>query len=374
MSRLKTFVFIFFILSFIFPSVAFAQVSPPSTPKEEKFEVTVTNIKEEKEIEINGGKQLYQKLELKVTSGSRKGSKITAENGNIPTTNVSKYKVGDKLVISALVSMDGKEIFYITDYVRRTPLYLLFAAFATLAVLIGRKRGIASLFGLFFSFFIIFTFVLPQILLGKDPIVIAIIASILIIPVIFYLSHGLNKKTTIAIAGTIISLIITGILANVFVEAAKLTGFASEEAGFIEAAKPGLVNIRGLLLAGIIIGALGILDDITISQAALVRELKRTAPKLSLKELFSKGMDVGRDHIASVVNTLVLVYTGAALPLLLLFIDNPIPFSEVINYEILAEEIVRTLIASIGLILAVPIVTLISAYVFSKERVRSTSG
>lgn len=363
-------VFILFLfISFLFPPSAFAQENMTTIPMEKKFEATVISIKEEKEIETNGTKQLYQKLELQITSGDREGNKITVENGNIPATNVSKYKAGDKLVVSALVGMDGKEIFYITDYVRRSPLYLLFALFVGAAVLIGRKRGISALLGLLFSFFIIFIFILPQILLGKDPILVAIIASILIIPVTFYLSHGLNKKTTIAIIGTIISLTITGILANLFVDATKLTGFASEEVGFIEAAKPGLINIRGLLLAGIIIGALGILDDITIAQTALVQQLKRAAPKLSMGELFSRGMDVGRDHIASVVNTLVLVYTGAALPLLLLFIDSPTPFSEVINYEILAEEIVRTLIASIGLILAVPIVTFISAYVFSKARV-----
>lgn len=183
-----------------------------------------------------------------------------------------------------------------------------------------------------FSFLIIFKFILPKILAGANPILIAILGSLLIIPVTFYLSHGLNRKTTLAIIGTITALILTGLLAGVFVNATKLTGFASEEAGFLQVAKQGQVNIKGLLLAGIIIGLLGILDDITISQSAIISQLKQSSPKLKSGELYKKAMEIGKDHIASMVNTLILVYTGAALPLLLLFINSPRPFSEVINY------------------------------------------
>lgn len=364
---------IFLLVSlFIFTSAVYnlvnAQQLQSAPPKEEKLEAVITKIQTEKEIEQNGKKQLYQKLELIVTGRSRKGEKLIVENGNLPLVNVRKYEIGDRLIITAAQNFEKKEVFYITDYIRTTSLYWLFGIFIALTVVIGGKRGIASLLGMAFSFLIIFTFVLPQISLGKDPIFIAIIAAFFIIPSTFYLSHGFNRKTTSAVAGTIIALIITGFLANFFVDAARLTGFVSEEAGFVEAAKHGLVNIRGLLLAGIIIGVLGILDDITISQAAIVSQLKQVSPNLTIVDLYSKAMDVGRDHISSVVNTLILVYTGAAMPLLLLFIDNPMPFSEVINYEILAEEIVRTLVASIGLILAVPITTLLTVYFIGKKR------
>jgi len=172
----------------------------------------------------------------------------------------------------------------------------------------------------------------------------------------------------VAIAGTIVALVITGILAGIFVEAARLTGFASEEAGFLQVAKQGTVNIKGLLLAGIIIGVLGVLDDVTVSQSAIVLKLKEANSQLKPRELYNKAMDVGRDHISSMVNTLILVYTGAALPLLLLFINNPHPFTEIINYEIIADEIVRTLVGSIGLILAVPITTLFAALTVGKKR------
>lgn len=354
----------FFVFLFVFNSSSSAQMTPP---KEEKLEAVITQVIEEREVETNGKKQLYQKLELLVTKGSLKGKNIIVENGNIPATNIRQFEMGDTIMVTASKDFENKDFYFINDYVRRGPLYWLFGLFVGLTILIGRKRGLASIIGMAFSFFVIFSFLLPQISSGQDPIFIAIASSFFIIPVTFYLSHGFNKKTTSAIIGTVIALIITGILANIFVDAAKLSGFASEEASFIDAFSPGVINIRGLLLAGIIIGVLGILDDITISQAAIVSQLKKTGKDLSSSQLFSKAMDVGRDHIASVVNTLVLVYTGAALPLLLLFINNPAPFSEVINYEMLAEEIVRTLVASIGLILAVPITTFLAAYLVRKN-------
>jgi len=168
--------------------------------------------------------------------------------------------------------------------------------------------------------------------------------------------------------GTLIALIITGILANIFVEAAKLTGFASEEAGFLQVAKGGAINMKGLLLAGIIIGLLGILDDVTVSQAAIVFQLKEANNRLKFNQLYQRAMRVGQDHIASMINTLILVYAGASLPLLLLFIDSPRPFLEVVNYEIIADEVVRTLVGSIGLILAVPLTTLIASLAVSAEK------
>jgi len=337
--------------------------------KEETLEGRVVGVLEQKQIVPAGADkpQLYQKLEILITRGSLKDKKITVENGNLPISNLQEYRVGDGVVITYSKDFEGKDNFYITDYVRRSALLFLFFVFVVLVVVIGRWQGIASLVGMGISFLVIFKFVLPKIYLGGDPVQIAILGSLVIIPTTFLLSHGINKKTIIAIVGTIISLVITGILASVFVDLAKLTGFASEEAGFLQAYKPGLINIKGLLLAGIIIGVLGVLDDITISQSAIVEQLKETNPKLKAGEVYKKAMAIGKDHIASMVNTLILVYTGAALPLLLIFIDNPHPFSEIINYEIIADEVVRTLVGSIGLILAVPITTFIASLVAEQK-------
>jgi len=336
---------------------------------EESLEATVEKILEEKQTKPMGSEdfQLYQKLELLVTKGSLKDKKIEIENGNLPVANNLKYKVNDKVIVTFSKDFEGNDYFYITDYIRRDSLLWLFIVFVVAAIVIAKWRGILSLVGMGISFLVIFSFILPKISSGSNPVEIAILGSLIIIPVSFFLSHGFNKKTLVAIAGTLIALIITGILSNIFVNAAKLTGFASEEAGFLQVAKQGAINIKGLLLAGIIIGVLGVLDDITISQSAIVFQLKEANEKLKFNELYKRAMNVGQDHISSMVNTLVLVYTGAALPLLLLFIDNPHPFVEIVNYEIIADEIVRTLVGSIGLVLAVPITTVIAALVFSKR-------
>jgi len=338
--------------------------------RDETLEATIQKILEEKQIKPMGSEdfQLYQKLELLVTRGLFKDQRITVESGDLPMANLIKYKIGDRVIVNFSKDFEGNDNFYITDYVRRSALLWLFVIFVIAAVAIGRWQGATSLVGMAISFLVIFKFILPKIYAGSDPVQIAILGSLVIIPATFFLSHGVNKKTGIAVVGTLISLIITGILASVFVEASKLTGFASEEAGFLQAYKPGVINIKGLLLAGIIIGVLGVLDDITISQSAIVQQLKIANPKLKAGELYRRAMTVGRDHIASMVNTLILVYTGAVLPLLLLFIDNPHPFSEVVNYEIIADEVVRTLVGSTGLILAVPITTIIAAFVVSQKR------
>ena len=294
---------------------------PPAPPKEETLEATVVEILEEKEIKpaFTEKKQLYQKLELLITKGSLKDKNIIIESGTMPLANLQKYQAGSKVIVSYSKDFEGNDFFYITDYVRRDSLLWLFIIFVVLVAIVARWRGMTSLLGMGASFFIIFKFILPKILAGSDPIQIAIIGSLFIIPVTFYLSHGFNKKTTVAVIGTVIALIITGVLAGIFVESAKLTGFASEEAGFLQVAKQGSVNIKGLLLAGIIIGVLGVLDDITVSQSAVVFQLKKANPKLKFEELYKRAMDVGQDHISSMVNTLVLVYTGAALPLLFTF-------------------------------------------------------
>ena len=353
--------FLIFIFFFI-PSLALAN-------QEGTLEGKVVNILEEQERETELGVQFYQKIEILITQGSIKDQKVEVEvGGNVSVVGQPRYQVNDEVVVVQGEDYQGSKVFYIADFVRRDPLVFLFFLFVVSVITVARWRGLTSLIGLGISFLIIFKFILPMIYAGYDPVLITILASLAIIPVTFYLSHGFNQKTSIAIGGTLMALLITGLLAKVFVEASRLTGFASEEAGFLQVARGDLVNIRGLLLAGIIIGALGILDDISIAQSALVRQLRAANPKMRAKELFMRAMDVGQDHIASMVNTLVLVYTGAALPLLLLFINNPLPFSQVVNYEIIAEEIVRTLVGSIGLITAVPITTLLASSLDSKKR------
>ena len=201
---------------------------PPDT-----VEAVVTKIDEETEGIPAGatGLQLYQKLDLVLTSGSQKGKTITLENGNLPMADVQKYVVGDKLVLNHGKDLSGKDEYTIEDYVRRGALLWAFIVFVLVAIAIGARRGFTSLIGMGISFSIIFLYTLPTIAHRGDPMTAAIISSFIIVPVTFYLSHGFNKKTTVAIVGTFISLVITGMLANYFVVLAHLTGYGSEEAG-----------------------------------------------------------------------------------------------------------------------------------------------
>ncbi len=333
-------------------------------PEEETLTGKVVTVLEEKKVEVEGQQpNQYQKLEILVTEGSLKDKTINIEVGDIATVNQQKYQPNEDVMITYTKGMENEDVFYITDYVRHKSLAFLFIIFVVLTVIVGKWRGLSSLLGMGLSFLVIFKYILPSISQGTDPINTAIIGSLFIIPITFYLSHGLNKKTSVAVVGTLIALVITGFLAKTYVEAAKLTGFASEEAGFLQVAKQGVMNMKGLLLAGIIIGVLGVLDDITISQSAVVFQLKKANSLIKHGELYRAAMNVGQDHIASMVNTLILVYTGATLPLFLLFINNPRPIHQIINFEPVAEEIVRTLVGSIGLILAVPITTLFAALI-----------
>ncbi len=342
---------------------ASAQQNQTANSPQTQLEAKITNVLESSEIiETSGNRHPYQKLELVGLTGQYKGKKLQIENGKYDQSGVVIYQAGDTVVVTIEKNDKGQDMFTITDFVRRTPLFLLFALFALLAIFVGGKRGLSSLVGMAVTFAILFLFVLPQVSSGTNPVLVVVLAASVIIPVTFFLSHGVNRKTVSAIIGTLIALFITGVIAGIFINLTHLSGFASEEASYLNIIKQGTIDIKGLLLGGVIIGLLGVLQDITVSQAAIVYQLKDANRSIRFFELFRRAMDVGRDHIASMVNTLILVYAGASLPLLLLFINNPLPFSSVVNFEIIAEEAVRTMVASIGLIMAVPITTALTAF------------
>ncbi len=364
----KLFSSILVVLTLFVSGTTFTYAQATSVQKEERIEAKVVTVLETSQIiETDGRRHPYQRLQMKGATGSFKGKIFEIESGARDQTGIATYKTGDNLVLTVMHDASGKQVITITDYIRRNTLYILAAIFILLTVIIGGRRGASSILGMFLTFILLFVYVLPQLSKGANPYVVSMIASVIVIPVTFYLSHGINKKTLCAIIGTFIALIFTMLLSFYFIDQAHLTGFASEEAGFLDVLKNGAINIKGLLFAGVVIALLGILEDITVSQAAIVFQLKKANKEFSGLELFKRSMDVGRDHIASMANTLILVYAGASLPLLLLFIDNPLPFSSVINTEMIAEEIVRTLTASIGLILAVPITTAITALFLMRE-------
>ncbi len=334
----------------------FTLVAPLSFAQETStvYEGTVTQVKGNSNVTVQ------------IATGPHKGKSFQINTNTAQTVQKVQYSKGDEVIVSFSKGPGGKDAVYVVDFVRNKQLLLLLFLFAAAVFYIGRWKGLTSFVGMIFSFMIIGNFIIPQILLGNDPVLITLIGALFMTPIIFYLGHGINKKTTVALIGTFLSLIVTGLLAYLFVFFSHLTGFSAEEASYLQLIKGGAVNIRSLLLAGIIIGALGVLDDTTISQAALVEKLKETNKNFHTKELYKHSMEVGRDHIASLVNTLVLVYTGAALPLFLLFYSSRQSFTTVVNQEVIATEIVRTLVASIGIILAVPLTTFI-ACLFYKD-------
>ena len=252
------------------------------------------------------------------------------------------------------------------DFERRGPMLWLAALFVAAVLLLGRLRGALSLLGLAASLALVVVFVVPSILDGNSPLAVAVTGSLAIALVTIPLAHGSGPKSLAALLGTAVSLLLTAGLAVLFTELTHLTGLSSEEAIFLQLGQADL-SLHGLLLAGIVIAALGVLDDVTISQASTVLALRRANPALGFRELFGRALHVGRDHVSATVNTLVLAYVGAGLPALLLFSAADLSVSEVANFEIVAKEIVATLVGSIGLIAAVPITTGLAAWLALDE-------
>jgi uncharacterized membrane protein len=300
---------------------------------------------------------------IKVTARLASGRQVAFDTTD-PTGGMFQ---ADQKVRLAVVEQPGQPPYYnIQDLERGRPLLALAALFVAAVVAFGRWQGVRSLVGLGLSFVVIVGFVVPAILRGHSPVLVAVTGAMAIMLVSLYLSHGLGPKTTAAVVGTALALGLTAALAIGFVAAASLTGLASEEALNANFAVGGL-SLRGLLLAGIIIGGLGVLDDVTMSQASLVAELHQANPTAGFAALVGGALRVGRDHIAATVNTLFLAYAGAALPLLILFVTGQDSLGTVATTEVVAVEVVRALCGSVGLIAAVPLTTVLAALVAAEE-------
>lgn len=302
---------------------------------------------------------------IRLTSGPDEGETIRLRG--IVGESPIRTERGDKVVLAVEEDADPEFRYRLYDVQRGRPLLLLGVLFVAAVVALGRWRGVASLAGLLLSLLVLVRFVLPAVLAGADPLPIAVVGSAAIMFVAVFLAHGVTARSSVAVLGTLLSLVLTGLLAGAFVAAGRFTGLASEEATVIRAVY-GEVDVHGLLLAGVIIGSLGVLDDVTVTQASAVWELRAADPRRSARELFTSGLRIGRDHIASTVNTLVLAYAGASLPLLLLFSVAGRPLAEVLTSEVVAAEVVRTLVGSVGLVASVPITTALAAFVAVRER------
>ncbi|MGW3041305.1 YibE/F family protein [Kitasatospora sp. NPDC001159] len=258
------------------------------------------------------------------------------------------------------------------DANRRLPMGVLAGLFAVIVVVVGRWRGVAALIALAISFAVLSLFILPAILRGSDPLLVAIVGAGAIMLIALYLCHGLSARTSVAVLGTLVSLVLIGVLSLVFASWAHLTGNTSEETALVHDLYPG-IEIRGLLLAGYVIGSLGVLFDVTVTQTSSIWELHQADPTMGAGRLYRTGMRIGRDHIASTVNTLVLAYAGAALPLLLLFSIAHRDVVSVATSELVAEEVARALVGSIGLVASVPVTTGLAALIAAADHPRTAA-
>ncbi|GAA2466981.1 YibE/F family protein [Streptomyces macrosporus] len=304
------------------------------------------------------------KATVEVTEGKDAGHTFP----EVVTPDATRRLTAGQEVVVAYAPRAPRELQYSVVDVRRTvPLTVLAAVFALAVVVVGRLRGVLALVGLVVGFAVLTLFILPAILQGSDPLAVAVVGGSAIMLATLYLCHGVNARTSVAVLGTLVSLLLIGVLGSAFIGWAELTGNTDDQTGLVHTLYPD-IEVRGLLLAGVLIGSLGVLDDVTVTQTSAVWELRQADPEAGWRRLYGAAMRIGRDHIASVVNTLVLAYAGASLPLLLLFSVARSDVGTVAGSEVVAEEIVRTLIGSIGLVASVPVTTALAALVAVADR------
>jgi uncharacterized membrane protein len=287
--------------------------------------------------------------------GGPAGSPVL-ERGIGGNSRGADLRAGDDIYVTAITRADGSVVYTFYDYQRDGTLWVLTIIFVLAVILLGRWRGLGAIAGLAASLLVLVVFMLPAILDGHSPVVVAVVGASLIAFIALYLAHGVSTATSVALIGTFASLAITAILSSVFIASAKLTGFTDDSSYFLSALG-GEIDMRGILLAGFVIGALGVLDDVTVTQVSAVAELRLAQPDATHRQLYRSAVNIGRDHISSTVNTLFLAYAGAALPLLLLFTQTQQAISSLAGREIIATEIIRSLVGSVGLVSAVPITT-----------------
>jgi uncharacterized membrane protein len=308
----------------------------------------------------------YQKVQLKILNGDEAGKQVIIEHGK--DFNLMESQLVEKNDTVTVVKSHGFETTYnIAEPYRLDAVFLMIVFLLFVVFGFMRWKGLRSLIGLGISILILIKFVVPLILNGHNPLLISFIGSLFIAGISIYLAHGFKKRSSLALISTLITIVIALVLSIWFVSMGKLFGMGTEEAFLLQLGMEN-INLRGLLLGGIVIGTLGVLDDVTTTQTAAIEEIHKANPDLPFKELYRRGFSVGREHMISMINTLALAYIGAAFAMFLLFYTSEtVPLWVIANNEMIVEEIVRTLAGSIALLFAVPISTLLSAYSYNKK-------
>ena len=312
--------------------------------------------------------QQCRRVEARLTEGPDLGDRASFPTGATPSD--PDFEPGDAIRLASTgpeAAAQGLDAYAFADYERRGPMIWLVAAFVLVVAAFGRVRGVRALIGLAASIAVVTLFLVPSILDGRAPLLVALVAAMAVMFLTLGLAHGTGPKSVAAALGTTASLLITAGLAVLFVDLANITGFSSEEVSLLQGTTD-RVSVQGLVLAGMVIGALGVLDDVTVSQASTVLALGRANPRYGIRGLYREAVEVGRDHAAATVNTLVLAYVGASLPVLLVFAIGDMPFSDAVNREAVSVQVVGMLVGSIGLISAVPLTTAVAAWLAMRMR------
>ncbi|MDD2921544.1 MAG: YibE/F family protein [Anaerolineales bacterium] len=323
----------------------------------------VTRIIEEGNIEMGGRMQAYQIARVKILEGKYAGVEMEIDYGKRQIRS-DEYSLaaGEKILVSISKTPENVVNAYFVDFVRAAPILWLAGIFALAIILISAWKGIRALLSMAFSLYVIIGYIIPHILIGEDPLRVSIIGSAILLGISLYLTYGWTLKTHASVLSMILVLLLTGALSALFVVFTKLNGTGDENVMFLIQMMETPINLRGLLLGGMIIGALGVLDDLVTTQSAAVFELRHANPNFGFRALYNSAMRIGQDHVAATVNTLVLAYAGASLPMMLMFSLGHGDYGYIVNFSFIAEEIVRTLVGSLGLIAAVPLTTVIAIF------------
>ena len=360
---MKKIIPLFFLILFLPFSLIFAQ-------EELSYEGVVKEVKEIPCSEVfNEG---YICFEYIVTI-----PKLNTEERTAPLfseTETSKFKEGDEVYITSVTDESGNEAWSITGYVRGSSMLTLLIIFSVIAILVGKRQGLGSLISLGLTLFILYAWAIPKILAGADIMVIGIMTVIYTLVIIMYVSHGFNRKSTVAVISTMIGILIVGIFAKIFTSLTHVDGSGSEEAFLLLSQTDGAIDLSGVFFISILIGAMGVLDDVVMSQVSSIQELYIANRELSTFQLYSKAMNIGRDHISSMVNTLFIAYAGSSFALVMLLTYNSGGIGNILKTDVIAEEVVRTLTSSIGILLIVPISSIIAAKLIPLGNNKSNSS
>jgi uncharacterized membrane protein len=332
--------------------------------------ITEENTVNEEQKDFANATYTNQVIKLEITTGYQRGKTIDSKTATDSTDKKLKYQKGEYVVLRSDLGSDNVMYNNIVDKFRVTNILWLCLGFVILVFLLAGTKGLSSLLGLVFSILVIVELLIPQVISGGDVVGITVVASFVICLFTFYAGHGFNRRTSIALLGTLVTIVITTLIAIWAVDFTFLSGYGTDNA--FELKTSGLsnnINLRGLLLSSMIIGSVGILDDITTAQGMAIEEISRANPNLTKSQLFWRGLNIGREHVISLVNTLAIAYIGSSMPVFIMFTTlSTSPFWVLINNQSISEEIVRSIVGSVCLLLAIPFSTFLSAWFFKRPK------